>query len=131
MQIINHVKWLKHVVENIGGTTPVIESSIEGPNNFTRMKISFDVRVRGHFPSSLSTELIPMVSIVGLGIPSPIRTTFERTAVQACLQQLSGHGYFVPDYSYFLIKALDEGESVTKTAERLCRLNEHDMVWSI
>lgn len=35
--------------------------------------------------------------------------------------------YFVPDYSYFLIMALEEGESVTTTAERLCRLNQHDM----
>jgi hypothetical protein len=35
------------------------------------------------------------------------------------------------DYSYFLIKALEEGESVTTTTERLCRLNRNDMVWSI
>jgi hypothetical protein len=34
-------------------------------------------------------------------------------------------------YTYFLFKALEEGDSVTTTAERLCCLNEDDMVWSI
>jgi hypothetical protein len=57
--------------------------------------------------------------------------TYERTAIQKCLEQLSTNGYFLPDYSYFLIKALEEGQSVTTTAERLCRLNHNDMVWSI
>jgi len=50
--------------------------------------------------------------------------TFERTAVKACLQQLKDHGYFVPDFSYFLIKA----SNVTRTTERLCQLNQHDKV---
>jgi hypothetical protein len=73
----------------------------------------------------------PMPSIFELGSPSPFRRTYKRTAIQKCFEQFSANGYFVPDYSYFLIKALEEGESVTTTAERLCRLNRNDMVWSI
>jgi hypothetical protein len=51
--------------------------------------------------------------------------------MQKCLEQLSANGYFQPDYSYFLIKALEEGASVITTVEGLSRLNEDDMVWSI
>jgi hypothetical protein len=70
-----------------------------------------------------------MLSIVEWGSPSPFKRTYERTTVQKCLEQLSANGMI--DYSYFLIKALEEGESVTTTTERLCRLNRNDMVWSI
>ena len=131
MQVLNHLKWLKHVVKNLGGTPPVTQCALVGPNNCIKLKISFDIPVRGHLRSSMSSEPVPMVSIVGWGTPSLVRRTFERTAVQACLEQLNANGYFVPDYSYFLIKALEEGESVITTAKRLCRLNEHDMVWRI
>jgi hypothetical protein len=72
-----------------------------------------------------------MLSIVEWGSPSPFKRTFERTTVQKCLVQFSANGYFLPYYSYFLIKALEEGENVTTTAMRLCRLNHNDMVWSI
>jgi hypothetical protein len=72
-----------------------------------------------------------MLSIVEWGSPSSFKRTFERTTVQKCLEQLSANVYFLPDYSYLLIKALEEGESVTTTAERLCRLSHNDMVWSI
>jgi hypothetical protein len=72
-----------------------------------------------------------MLSIVEWGSPSPFKRTYERTTVQKCLEQLSANVYFLPDYSYFLIKALKEGESVTMIAERLCLLNRNDMVWSI
>jgi hypothetical protein len=65
------------------------------------------------------------------GSPSPFRRTFEMTVVQKCLEKLNANGVFMLDYSYFLIKALEKGESVITTSERLCRLNEDDMVWSI
>jgi hypothetical protein len=72
-----------------------------------------------------------MLSIVEWGSPAPFKRTFERTVAQKCLQQLSADGYFLPDYSYFLIKALEEGDSVTTTTKRLCHLNEDNMVWNI
>jgi hypothetical protein len=133
MQNLDHIKWFRHVVDNIGCTPPVVQCASVGPNNVIQLKISFDIPVRGPFRSSMSSEPppTPMLSVVELGSPSPFRRTYERTTVQKCLEQLSTNGYFVPDYSYFLIKALEEGESVTTTAERLCRLNRNDMVWSI
>ena len=130
MQIIDHLKWFRHVVNNIGGTPPATQCAIVGRNNSIQLQISFDIPVRGPFRSSLSSEPTPMLSIAEWGSPSLVMRTYERTAVQKCLEKLSANGYFVPDYSYFLIKALEEGESVTTTAERLCRLNQRDMVWS-
>jgi len=47
---------------------------------------------------------IPMVSIAAMGREGQIWTTYERLAVEACLLQLKDHGYFVPDFSYFLIQ---------------------------
>jgi hypothetical protein len=72
-----------------------------------------------------------MLSIVEWGSPSLVKRTFERATMQKCLEQLSTNVYFLVDYSYFLIRALEEGESVTMTTERLCRLNQYGMVWSI
>jgi hypothetical protein len=51
--------------------------------------------------------------------------------MQKFLEQFNVNGNFLPYYSYFRTKALEEGESVTTTRERLCRLNEEDMVWSV
>ena len=57
-------------------------------------------------------------------------TTYERLAVEVCLEQLKNHGYFVPDFSYFRVKQLQARESnVILTIERLCRLNRQDRVW--
>jgi hypothetical protein len=132
MQNIDHMKWFQHVLDNIGGTPPVVQCAIVGPNNTIQLKISFDIPIRGPFRSSMSSEPpTPMLSIVEWGSPSPFKMTYERTDVQKCLEQLSANEYFLQDYSYFLIKALEEGESVTTTAERLCRLNHNDMIWSI
>jgi hypothetical protein len=130
MRIINHLRWLRHVVENIVGTPLAKRCALIGPNNCIRLKISFDVPIRWPFRSSMSLEPTLVVSIVGWGSPSMVRTS-ERTAMKNCLEQISANGYFAPNYSYFLIKAVKEGESVTTTAERLCRVNQHDMVWSI
>jgi hypothetical protein len=49
--------------------------------------------------------------------------------MEACLQQLQDHGYFVLDFSYFQIKQLEAGENnVILTAEMLCQLNHHSRV---
>ena len=114
------MKWLTHVVDSIGRTRPVTQCAVVPPNNMIQLRISFDVPVRGPIHSELLSEPHPMVTIDEWGTPSLVRRTFERTAVQKCLEALSANGYFVPDYSYFLIKALEEGESVTTVADRLC-----------
>ncbi|KAG2561671.1 hypothetical protein PVAP13_8KG172101, partial [Panicum virgatum] len=73
--------------------------------------------------------MIPMVSIAVVGGEAPIWTTYERLAVEACLQQLKNHGYFVPDFLYFRVKQLQARESnVILTTERLCRLNRQDLI---
>jgi hypothetical protein len=71
-----------------------------------------------------------MLSIVECGSPSPVKRTAERTVVQKCLEQLSAYGYFMPNYSYFLIKTLEEGESVTMQRQQR-DFESRDMVWSI
>jgi len=44
---------------------------------------------------------ILMLSVAAMGGEAQIWTTYERLAVEACLQQHKDHGYFVPDFSYF------------------------------
>ena len=92
--------------------------------------ISFQVLVR-HIDFGLieQGEATPMVSIASMGGVEPIWVTYERLVVEACLQHLQDHGYFVPDFSYFKIKQLEAGESnVILIAERLCQLNRQDRV---
>ena len=75
-----------------------------------RVNISFQVPVRHVDFSSMEpgedpiSSRIPMVSIAAMGGEGQIWTTYERLAVEACLLQLKDHGYFVPDFSYFLIQ---------------------------
>ena len=47
------------------------------------------------------SSTIPMVLIAAMGGEAQIWTTYERLAVEACLQQLKDHEYFVSDFSYF------------------------------
>ena len=75
------------------------------------------------------SSTIPMVSIAAMGGEAQIWTTYERLAVEACMQQLKDHGYFVPDFSYFRIKQLQAREgNIILTTERLCRLTRQDRV---
>ena len=110
MQLINHVRWLKDVVEGLGGTTPVVHLELVRRPDIKRVHISFQVPVRHLDLSSMepgedpSSSIIPMVSIATVDGEAPIWTTYERLAVEACLQQLKDHGYFVTDFSYFRIE---------------------------
>jgi len=104
MQIINLVRWLQDVVEGLGGTTFVARQELVRQPDIKRVHISFQIPVRHAewttmVPGSSST--IPMVSIAVVGGEANIWTTYERLAVEACLQQLKNHGYFVPDFYIF------------------------------
>ncbi|PUZ53335.1 hypothetical protein GQ55_5G044700 [Panicum hallii var. hallii] len=69
-----------------------------------------------------------MVLIAAMGGVAPNRIRYERLAVEACLEQLQDHGYFVLDFSYFRIKRLEVEESnVIQTAGRLCQFNEDNI----
>ena len=127
MQIINLIRWLKDVVEGLGGTTLVVQLELVRQPDIKRVHISFQVPIRHVDFSSMEpgedpiSSTIPMVSISAMSGEAHIWTTYERLAVEAYLQQLKDHGYFVPDFSYFRIKQLKAGESnVILTAERLC-----------
>ena len=47
------------------------------------------------------SSTIPMVLIAVMGGEAQIWTTYERLAVEAYLQQLKDHGYFVPTFHIF------------------------------
>ena len=68
MQLINLIRWLKDVVEGLGGTTPVIRLELVPQPNFKRVHISFQVPVR-HIDFALMEpgEPTPMVSIAAMG----------------------------------------------------------------
>jgi len=102
MQRINFIRWLEDVIKGLGGTTPVVQIKVVRQPDFKRVHISFQVPVR-HIDFALMEpgEPTPMVSIAAMGGVAPIWVTYERLAVEACLQQLQDHGYFVPDFSYF------------------------------
>ena len=73
MQLINLIRWLKDVVKDLSGTTPVVRLEIVRKPDFKRVYISFQVPVRhvdfflmepGEDPIS---SRIPMVSIAAMG----------------------------------------------------------------
>ena len=132
MQIINFVRWLQDVVEGLGGTTFVARHELVRQPDIKRLHISFQIPVRHAERTTMVPEsslTIPMVSIDAVGGEASIWTTYERLAVEACLEQLKNHGYFVPDFLYFRVKQLQVRESnVILTTERLCRLNRQDIV---
>ena len=109
---INLVRWLKHIVEGLGGTTFVARQELVRQPDIKRVHISFQIPVRHIDWSSMVpgedpfSSMISMVSIAAVGGEAPIWTTYERLAVEACLEQLKNHGYFVPDFSYFRVKQL-------------------------
>ena len=135
MQLINLIRWLKDVVKELGGTSPVVRLELVWQPDFKRVYISFQVPVRhvdfflmepGEDPIS---SRIPMVSIAAMGGEAQIWTTYEKLAVEVWLRQLQNHGYLVLDFSYFQIKQLEAGENnVILTAEMLCQLNHHSRV---
>ena len=135
MQHINIFRWPKDVVEDFGGTTLVVRLELVREPDFKRIHISFQVPVRYVDFSSMElgedpiSSTIPMVLIAAMGGEAQIWTTYERLAVEACLRQLKDHGYFVPDFLYFLIKQLQVRESIIiLTTEMLCRLTQQDRV---
>ena len=122
MQQITLIRWLEAVIEGLGGTTHVVQIEVVREPDFETVYISFQVPVRHiDFTSMEPGEPTPMVSIAAMGGVAPIWVTYERLAVQACLQQLQDYGYFVLDFSYFRIKQLEARENnVILTAERIC-----------
>ena len=92
MQHINLIRWLKDVVKELGGTSPVVRLELVRQPDFKRVHISFQVPVRHIDFSSMEpgedpiSSRIPMVSIAATGGEAQIWTTYERLVVEACLR---------------------------------------------
>ena len=73
MQHINLIRWLKDVVKDLSGTTPVVRLELVRQPDFKRVHISFQVYVRHVEIFSMEPEedpissTIPMVSIAAMG----------------------------------------------------------------
>jgi len=84
MQIINFIRWLKDVVEGLGGTTPVLRLELIREPDFKRVHISFHIPIRHmDFVSMELEEVTPMVSVLVMGGVALIWVTYERLAVEA------------------------------------------------
>ena len=73
MQHINLIRWLKDVVKELGGTSPVVRLELVRQPDFKRVHISFQVPIR-HIDFALMepgdepiSSRIPMVSITAMG----------------------------------------------------------------
>ena len=73
MQHINIIRWPKDVVEDFGGTTPVVRLELVREPDFKRIHISFQVPIRHIDFASMKqgedpiSSRIPMVSIAAMG----------------------------------------------------------------
>ena len=94
MQLINLVRWLQDVVEGLGGTTFVARQELVREPD---IKYLFDID--GTRTGSILDDTHGFNRRSGW--EAPIWTTYVRLAVEACLEQLKNHEYFVPDFSYF------------------------------
>ncbi|KAG2562501.1 hypothetical protein PVAP13_8KG118601 [Panicum virgatum] len=82
----NLIRWLKDVVEGLGGTTPMVQIEVVREPNFKRVYISFQVLVRHiDFASMEPGEATPMVSNAAMDGVAPIWVLYERLVVEACL----------------------------------------------
>lgn len=103
--MLRPILWLKDVIPEIGGTEPLVESTVDA-RDFVRHSISFDL-----YASDGSNITI---SACGKFSPTPLHA--EKTAVESCLKALEDHGFILPDYNYFRIKAF-EGEDLASISD--------------
>ncbi|KAG2557501.1 hypothetical protein PVAP13_8NG173602 [Panicum virgatum] len=69
-----------------------------------------------------------MISIVAGGKESPVKLTYERRAIEACLLELENYGYLIPDFLWFKIKALQQNQhDIVSLCETLSRENLYDI----
>ncbi|KAG2577319.1 hypothetical protein PVAP13_6NG091212 [Panicum virgatum] len=69
-----------------------------------------------------------MIPIVASGKESPVKLTYERSAIEACLLELENYGYLIPNLSWFKIKALQQNQhDIVSLCETLSRENLYDI----
>ena len=96
MQRIDMFKWLTEVLQHLGGSPLLVV--ITEHQQFKKMTFSFEIPSR--------QDVGTMIPIVASGKESPVKLTYERRAIEACLLELENFGYLIPDLSWFKIKAL-------------------------
>jgi len=101
---MNLIRWLKDVVKGLGSTTPVVQSEVVCEPHFKMVHFFSSTCSTHRLTSMVLGESTLMVSVTEVGGVAPIWVTYERLAMEACLQQLQDHGYFVRNFLYFLIK---------------------------
>ena len=70
-----------------------------------------------------------MIPIVASGKQSPVKMTYERSAIEACLLKLENYSYLILDLSWFKIKALQQNhQDIVSLCETLSRENLYDIV---
>ena len=119
MQRIDYFKWLTKVLQCLGGTPLLVETTER--LQFKKMTISFEIPLRQD-PGT-------MMAIVASGKESPVQMTYEKTVIKACLLELESYGYLIPDLSWFKIKALRRNQhDIVSLYGSLSRENLHDIV---
>ena len=54
--MLKPILWLKEVISTIGGTVPLVQSTLDG-RNFVKLSISFDIRSRGESSGDITHVL--------------------------------------------------------------------------
>ncbi|PUZ69496.1 hypothetical protein GQ55_2G113600 [Panicum hallii var. hallii] len=117
MQRIDVFIWLADVVNSLGGMPPQVQTMER--QQFKTLTISFDIPAR--------EDLGTMIPIIASGKESPIEMTYERSAMEVCLER---HDYLIPDLSWFKIRVLQQNEhDIVSLCERLAQENQNDMLW--
>ena len=85
------------------------------------MTISFEIPSR--------QDVGTMIPIVASEKESPVKLTYERRAIEACLLELQNCAYLIPDLSWFKIKALQQNhQDIVSLCETVSRENLYDIV---
>ena len=84
--------------------------------------------MRGHFRYN-QYKIGTMIPIVASGKESPVKLTYERRAIEACLLELQNYSYLILDLSWFKIKALQQNhQDIVSLYDTISRENLYDIV---
>ena len=119
MQRIDLFKWLTEVLQYLGGSPLQVVTTER--QQFKKLTISFEIPSR--------QDVGTMIPIVASEKESPVKLTYERRAIEACLLELQNYGYLILDLSWFKIKALQQNhQDIVSLCETLSRENLYDIV---
>jgi hypothetical protein len=68
--VLKPIVWLKEVIPAIGGTVPLVQSTLDG-RNFVKLSISFDIRSRGESSGDITIRAYGNASPIALHTKNP------------------------------------------------------------